>query len=220
MRAPRVGVSPTGISARSRWCGGGAKPSFPSVIFRETGLAGAFIVDLERARDDRGFFARAFCQSEFAARGLQPGVAQANVGHSTRKGTLRGMHFQFPPARRGQAGARHARRRRWTSSWTCARRARPSCSTPAVRLSADDHRALYVPERFAHGYQTLEDDTEVCYQASAFYAPERGGRAVPARPAPGAAVAPAGQRASPPQDAAWQAPGGGGARACGRRMAL
>ena len=68
------------------------------MIFTETKLKGAFIIDLERREDERGFFARAFCQHEFAAHGLKPVIAQANIGFNRRKGTLRGMHFQFPPA--------------------------------------------------------------------------------------------------------------------------
>ena len=151
------------------------------MIFRETGLAGAFIVDLEPRADDRGFFARTFCQREFAARGLQAGVAQANVARSTRKGTLRGMHFQYPP----DAEAKLVRATRGAALDIIVD-LRPESPTflrhTAVRLSADDHRALYVPERFAHGYQTLEDDTEVYYQASAFYAPESEGGLSPFDP--------------------------------------
>ena len=80
-----------GVRGRRRGLDGGA------VTFEETVLKGSFIVGLERREDERGFFARAFCQEEFSARGLDPVVAQANVGYSHRKGTLRGMHFQFPP---------------------------------------------------------------------------------------------------------------------------
>ena len=81
-----------------------------NVIFTETKLKGAFIIDIERREDDRGFFARAFCQNEFADHGLKPVIAQANIAFNKRKGTLRGMHFQYPPAGRDQAGARHPRR--------------------------------------------------------------------------------------------------------------
>ena len=144
------------------------------MIFTETTLSGAFIIDVERREDDRGFFARAFCQNEFTDHGLKPLIAQANIAFNKRKGTLRGMHFQFPPAAE-------------TKLVRCTRGAivdiivdlRPESPTylqhVAVELSADNHRALYVPERFAHGYQVLEDITETSYQVGEFYTPEAEG---------------------------------------------
>ena len=144
------------------------------MIITETTLSGAFIIDLERREDDRGFFARAFCQNEFTDHGLKPLIAQANIAFNKRKGTLRGMHFQFPPAAE-------------TKLVRCTRGAivdiivdlRPESPTylqhVAVELSADNHRALYVPERFAHGYQVLEDITETSYQVGEFYTPEAEG---------------------------------------------
>ena len=144
------------------------------MIFTETKLSGAFIIDLERREDERGFFARAFCQNEFSEHGLKPVIAQANLAFNKRKGTLRGMHFQFPPAAE-------------TKLVRCTRGAivdiivdlRPESPTylqhVAVELSADNHRALYVPERFAHGYQVLEDITETSYQVGEFYTPEAEG---------------------------------------------
>ena len=140
------------------------------MLFKETTLLGAFVIDLERIEDSRGFFARAFCQHEFEAHGLNPVIAQANVAFNVRKGTLRGMHFQFPPA----AESKLVR---------CTRGAildvivdlRPESDTylehVAVELSADSGRALYVPERFGHGYQTLEDATETSYLVGEFYSP-------------------------------------------------
>jgi dTDP-4-dehydrorhamnose 3,5-epimerase len=140
------------------------------VIFTETKLGGAFVIDLERREDSRGFFARAFCQDEFNEHGLKPVIAQANIAFNRRKGTLRGMHFQFPPAPE-------------TKLVRCTRGAildtivdlRPESPTylehVAVELSADNYRALYVPERFAHGYQVLEDTTETSYQVGEFYTP-------------------------------------------------
>ena len=144
------------------------------MIFTETKLSGAFIIDLERREDNRGFFARAFCQNEFTDHGLKPVIAQANLAFNKHKGTLRGMHFQFPPAAE-------------TKLVRCTRGAivdiivdlRPESPTylqhVAVELSADNHRALYVPERFAHGYQVLEDITETSYQVGEFYTPEAEG---------------------------------------------
>ena len=138
--------------------------------FTETKLQGAYIVELERREDSRGFFARAFCQKEFAALGLKPLIAQANVAYNFKKGTLRGMHFQFPPAAE-------------TKLVRCTRGAildiivdlRPESPTYlqhiAVELDEENSRALYVPERFAHGYQTLRDNTETSYQVGEFYAP-------------------------------------------------
>ena len=140
------------------------------MIFTETKLKGAFIIDLERREDTRGFFARAFCQNEFKAHGLKPVIAQANIAFNLKKGTLRGMHFQFPPAAE-------------TKLVRCTRGAildiivdlRPESATflqsAIVELNEENQRALYVPERFAHGYQTLRDDTDTSYQVGEFYTP-------------------------------------------------
>jgi dTDP-4-dehydrorhamnose 3,5-epimerase len=141
------------------------------MIFTETSLKGAFTIDIERREDSRGFFARAFCQKEFKAHGLNPTIAQANVASNIRRGTLRGMHFQFPPSAE-------------TKLVRCTRGAildiivdlRPESPTylkhVAVELNEDNQRALYVPERFAHGYQALADNTDTSYQVGEFYAPE------------------------------------------------
>jgi len=140
------------------------------MIFTETTLKGAYIIDLERREDSRGFFARAFCQREFEAHGLKPIIAQANVAFNLRKATLRGMHFQYPPAAE-------------TKVVRCTRGAildiivdlRPESPTylqhVAVDLNEDNGRALFVPERFAHGYQVLRDKTETSYQVGEFYTP-------------------------------------------------
>jgi dTDP-4-dehydrorhamnose 3,5-epimerase len=151
------------------------------MIFTETDLAGAFIIDLERREDSRGYFARAFCQHEFADHNLKPVIAQANIGFNRFKGTLRGMHFQFPPAAE-------------TKLVRCTRGAildiivdlRPESPTflehVEVELSADNGRALYVPERFAHSYQVLEDGTETSYQVGEFYTPSAEGGLSPFDP--------------------------------------
>ena len=140
------------------------------MIFSETKLQGAFVMDLERREDERGFFARAFCQREFQAHGLNPVIAQANIGFNSYKGTVRGMHFQYPPSAE-------------TKLVRCSRGAvldtivdlRPESPTylhhVSVELSADNHRGIFIPERFAHGYQTLEDHTETTYQVGEFYTP-------------------------------------------------
>lgn len=141
------------------------------MIFRETRLPGAYRLTLERHGDERGFFARAFCRREFESRGLRPPVAQANISFNPRKGTLRGLHFQAPPAAedklvRCTAGA----------IYDVVLDLRPGSPTRGewigVDLTRDNREMLYVPRGCAHGYQVLEDDTEVFYQVSEFYAPE------------------------------------------------
>lgn len=144
------------------------------VIFTETRLAGAFVIDLEKRGDNRGFFARGFCQHEFEAHGLNPVIAQANIGYSAEKGTLRGVHFQYPPA----AETKLVRATRG-AVLDIIIDLRPESPTylehVAVELSADNHRAIYVPQRFGHAYQTLEDHTETTYQVGEFYTPEMEG---------------------------------------------
>ncbi len=136
----------------------------------ETDIQGAFIVDLEPHRDERGFFARSFCQHEFEDRGLSPVVAQCNVSFNAQAGTLRGMHYQLPPSA-------EAKLVRCTSGgiYDAIVDVRPSSptylETVGVELTAENRSALYVPEGCAHGFQTLTDDTEVFYQMSEFYAP-------------------------------------------------
>jgi dTDP-4-dehydrorhamnose 3,5-epimerase len=144
------------------------------MIFTETKLPRAFTIDLDRREDSRGFFARAFCQHEFAEHGLEPIIAQANIAFNHHKGTMRGMHFQFPPAAE-------------TKLVRCTRGAildiivdlRPESPTylehVSAELTAENHRAIYVPGRFAHGYQVLEDLTETSYQVGEFYTPSAEG---------------------------------------------
>ncbi len=140
------------------------------MIFTETKLRGAFVIDIERREDNRGFFARAFCQKEFEEHGLKPVIAQANVAFNRRRGTLRGMHFQYPP--KAETKLVRATRGAILDIIVDLRPESPTwLQHVAVELSADDHRALYVPERFAHGYQVLEDATETSYQVGEFYAP-------------------------------------------------
>lgn len=145
------------------------------MIFTETALRGAFVIDLDVREDERGGFARTFCQREFTERGLKPEVAQCNLSFNHRAGTLRGLHYQLPPAAE-------------TKLVRCTRGAildvivdlRPESPTylrhVAVELSESSRRALYVPGLFAHGYQALTDGAEVSYQVGEFYTPgaERG----------------------------------------------
>lgn len=143
--------------------------------FEETPLTGAFVIEIEPHADDRGFFARTYCAREFEEHGLETRVVQANLSYNRSKGTLRGMHYQAPPA--GEA-----------KLVRCIRGAihdvivdlRPDSPTylqhVGVDLTAENRRALFVPALFAHGFQTLEDEVEVFYQVSEFYTPgaERG----------------------------------------------
>ena len=137
----------------------------------ETKLAGAFVIELERRTDQRGFFARTFCQQEFEAYGLNTQVVQCNVSFNKRKGTLRGMHYQAAPFA-------EAKLVRCTSGsiYDVIIDLRPASATFkqyfTVELSAENCRMLYIPEDFAHGFQTLQDDTEVFYQMAQRYSAE------------------------------------------------
>jgi dTDP-4-dehydrorhamnose 3,5-epimerase len=141
------------------------------LIFTETKLAGAFVIELERHTDERGFFARTFCWQEFEAHGLKAEVAQCNVSFNKRKGTLRGMHYQAPPFAEAKLVRCTA-----GSIYDVIIDLRPASSTFkrhfGVELSAENRRMLYIPESFAHGFQTLEDDTEVFYQMAQQYSAE------------------------------------------------
>lgn len=141
------------------------------MIFQETPLSGAYVIDLEKRGDDRGFFARAFCEKEFAAHGLATRFVQVNNSLSAQKGTLRGMHYQLAP-------------RAETKLVRCLRGAlydiildlRQGSSTFGrsfgATLSAENRQMMYVPKGFAHGLITLTDDTEAFYFVDEFYSPE------------------------------------------------
>jgi len=140
------------------------------MTFTETELKGAFLVGVRKIDDERGFFARGWCQKEVEAAGLNPNLAQINFASSLRKGTLRGMHFQVAP----DAEAKLARCTRG-SIFDVIIDLRPDSPTHGrwigVELSAENYLMLYVPEGFAHGYQTLTDNAEMYYLTSAFYSP-------------------------------------------------
>lgn len=140
------------------------------MIFNETKLNDAYVIDLNKFEDDRGFFARAFCVDEFEELGIEFPVVQANVSYNRYKHTLRGMHYQQQPY--GEA-----KLIRCTSGaiFDAIIDVRPDSSTymkwMGVELTGQNYRMLYVPEGFAHGFMTLEDETEVTYQVSEFYTP-------------------------------------------------
>lgn len=139
--------------------------------FLPTPLAGAYVVEIEPREDERGFFARSFCQEEFEKLGLNPCIAQTNVSYNKRRGTLRGMHYQAAP----HAEAKLVRCTQG-AMWDAIIDLRPDSPSfkrwHAVELSAANRRALYVPEGFAQGFQTLADETEVLYLMSQFYRPD------------------------------------------------
>ncbi len=141
------------------------------MLFIETKLAGVYIIELEKIEDDRGFFARTFCQREFEAHGLNPRIAQCSVSFNRRKGTLRGMHYQVAPYEESKLV-----RCTMGAIYDVAVDLRPDSLTHkqwmAVELTEDNRRALYIPAGCAHGFQTLVDDAEVYYQISEFYHPE------------------------------------------------
>lgn len=141
-----------------------------SLNFKSTDIASAVLIDPVLRQDHRGYFARAWCLREFGEHGIKFVPVQANIGSSVRKGTLRGMHFQEEPALEAKLVS-------------CTRGAifdvvvdlRPESPTYlkwyGIELRAEDHRMMYIPERCAHGYQTLEDGTEMFYLTSQFYVP-------------------------------------------------
>ena len=141
------------------------------LLFEPTALDGAWILDVERRGDERGFFGRGWCQRELEAQGLVAGFVQGNIAWSAKKGTIRGPHFQVPPFQeiklvRCTRGA----------VWDVIVDLRPASPTylewTAIELTAASRRQIYVPKDFAHGYQTLMDDTEVCYEVTEYYRPE------------------------------------------------
>lgn len=141
------------------------------MIFKQTKLKGAYIIEIKPIEDERGFFARAWCRSEFEKHGLNGKLVQCNISYNKKKGTLRGIHYQIAPYEEDKLVR-------------CTRGAiydviidlRPSSETykqwVSVELTSENRKMLYVPKGFAHGFQTLEDNTEVFYQMSEFYNPK------------------------------------------------
>lgn len=142
--------------------------------FTETALKGAFLVSLRKITDERGFFARGFCRDEFIAHGLNPNMVQLNTAASHKKGTLRGMHFQAAP----HAEAKFVRCTRGALFDVIVDLRRDSPTHGkwfGAELTAENGLMMYVPEGFAHGYETLTDDTEMYYLTSAVYAARAAG---------------------------------------------
>ena len=145
------------------------------MLYRETGLEGAYVIDLEKRGDERGFFARFFCAEEFAKMGLKSQFVQVNNSLSAQKGTLRGLHYQLAP----KAEVKVVRCIQG-ALWDVIVDVRPNSPTYkkwfGTELTAENRRMMYVPEGFAHGFTTLEDNTEALYLVSEVYSPthERG----------------------------------------------
>lgn len=139
------------------------------MIFTETPLSGAFVIDLERIEDDRGFFARAWAEEEFVAHGLNPAIAQTNMSKTLRAGTFRGFHWQDPPL-----GEAKTVRCIAGSVFNCIIDMRPGSPTYTkwfgVDLSADNQKMLYIPEQFANGFLITSNDTVLLYNVSRPYA--------------------------------------------------
>jgi dTDP-4-dehydrorhamnose 3,5-epimerase len=136
--------------------------------FRETSLAGAFLIEPERMEDARGFFARTWCVREFAAQGLSTDLVQCNVSFNARAGTLRGMHYQVAP--HAEIKLVRCPRGAIFDAIVDVRADSPTFGRwLGFELSAENGQMLYIPEGFAHGFQTLSDDSEVAYQMSTFY---------------------------------------------------
>lgn len=141
------------------------------MIFHETALAGAYLVEPERIHDVRGFFARTFCKKEFAEHHLDIGLAQCSIAHNTTRGTLRGMHFQTPPHQETKL-VRVTRGIAFDVVIDLRADSPTYLQWFATELSMDNRMMIYVPPGLAHGYQTLSDDTEVFYQISTRHAPD------------------------------------------------
>jgi dTDP-4-dehydrorhamnose 3,5-epimerase len=141
------------------------------MIFVETELQGAFVVKLEKFEDERGFFARSWCRREFESQGLNPNLLQCNISFNRKKGTLRGMHYQAPPNEEAKLV-----RCTMGAIYDVIIDLRPDSSTfkqwISLEMTSENKKMIYIPEHFAHGFITLEDNTEVFYQMSEFYAPD------------------------------------------------
>jgi dTDP-4-dehydrorhamnose 3,5-epimerase len=141
------------------------------MIFRELKIKGAWLIEPEKKEDERGFFARTWCQQEFAARGLTTAFVQCNISFNKKKGTIRGLHYQEAP--HGEAKLVRVTQGAIYDVIVDLRLESPTFRQwLAVELSADNYRMLFIPAGLAHGFQTLTDNTEILYQMSEYYHPE------------------------------------------------
>ena len=151
-------------------CGAHPRTESLSVIFVPTLVPGAFVVEPERHFDERGYFARTWCRREFELKGLNPDVVQCSSSRTLQRGTLRGMHWQAPPNAEIKL-VRCTRGAIWDAIIDLRADSPTYCQYFGVELTENSGRALYIPVGFAHGFVTLEDDTEVLYQMSNYHEP-------------------------------------------------
>lgn len=141
------------------------------MIFKELGISGVYLITPEKHEDNRGFFARSYCQKEFEALGLHTSFVQCNLSFNAKKGTLRGMHYQKPPHEEVKAVSVPR-----GAIYDVVLDIRPNSPTYgkwiSETLSEENYNTLYIPRGLAHGFQTFRDDTLVYYQMGSFYAPE------------------------------------------------
>jgi len=139
--------------------------------FFETNIKDAFRIEVDKFGDDRGFFGRAFCSNELKEQGIPMNVAQANIGFSKKKFTIRGLHYQLEP--HAEAKLIRCTKGALLDVAVDIRPESPTCGNSiAIELTENEQNQVYIPAGCAHGYQTLVDDTEIFYMVSAFYAPE------------------------------------------------
>ena len=141
------------------------------MIFTQTSLKGTYIIEPERLEDERGFFARTFCRKEFKTYGLNPNFVQCNISYNRKKGTLRGLHFQAKPYEEAKI-VRVTRGIIYDVILDLRTNAPTFKQWIAIELSEENRKMVYIPEGLAHGFQTLQDETEVFYQMSEYYSPE------------------------------------------------
>jgi dTDP-4-dehydrorhamnose 3,5-epimerase len=137
-------------------------------------LSGSYLIEAERRHDERGYFARVWCEREYLAHGLDPRIVQCSVSYNEKKGTLRGMHYQLPPSAETKV-VRCVRGALYDVIVDLRPRSKTFLQWMGVELTAENGRMLYIPKGFAHGFQTLAAGTEVSYQMSEFYTPEAAG---------------------------------------------
>lgn len=141
------------------------------MIFQETKVQGAYVIDLERLQDERGFFARTWCKNEFAAYGLEVQIVQASISHTKQAGTVRGLHFAWPPSR--EAKLVRCEQGKIHDVIVDLRPESDSFGTHfAITLNSNKANALFIPHGVAHGFQTLDDACEVLYMMTDYYRPE------------------------------------------------
>lgn len=141
------------------------------MIFAETKISGAYLIDIKRITDDRGFFGRAFCRREMKEFGLNDIIAQTNLSSNPKKGTLRGLHYQGPPGEESKL-VRCTRGSLFDVVVDVREDSPTYCKWFGAVLTADSFQMMYVPEGCAHGFLTLEDNTDIMYEVSQFYTPD------------------------------------------------